>query len=147
MRKLKKLNQLNKKIQKKYFGKIRIDYTGEKVLKIIEMERNTKSGYEIRFKKNIPIKIIKWKLGKKTGVIAKNLKLKSLLKNFNYSFKIVNNKCMIKSFSSKENLKSELVEIQTEILRDNKIEVYTIKGYGNKVRIYPMFEAISLNKN
>ena len=147
MKKLKRSNQLNKKIKKIYFGKTRIDYVGEKVLKIIEMERNIKSGYEIRFKKNIPIKIIKWKLGKKIGVIAKNLKLKSLLKNFNYSFKIVNNKCMIKSFSSKENLKSELVEIQTEILRDNKIEVYIIKAYGNKVRIYPMFEAISFNKN
>lgn len=133
-------NYLKKHRMKKHFlGKIRIDYIDEKVLRVTEMENNLKSGYEIIFKRNIPVKIIEWNLGKKIKKNLKNLKLKTPLKNFKYSFKILEKKCLIKSFSTKNNLKSELIEIKTEILESGKIESYIIKGYMAKVGIMPLF--------
>ena len=135
--------KLNKKTNKIYFEKTRIDYIGEKVLRLVELENNIKIGYEIVFKKNIPVKIIKWKAGKR--IERKNLKVKSLLKNFKNSFKIGNDKCIIRSFSDRENLKSELVEVQTELKKD-KIEIYIIQGYDRNISIYPMFELRKLNK-
>lgn len=50
--------KITKKVKNIFFGKIRIDYIDEKVLRLIEMKNNIKSGYEIIFKKNIPVKII-----------------------------------------------------------------------------------------
>lgn len=133
-------NFFKKKRVKKYFlGKIKIDYIGEKVLRVTELENGLKSGYEIIFKRNIPIKIIKWNLGKKIKKISKDLKLKTPLKDFKYSFEILENKCLVKSFSIKNNLKSEIIEIKTEILGSGKIESYIIKGYMTKIGINPLF--------